>query len=197
MNGQELVMVAKPRGSANWAVGTLLGAIAGLVLALNQAGLLPHPSAISSTPLSLPTTANTPQDIAEPVVELPRIAGRPHGPRFGTLVHATLLRVPFDADRAICGCRGVAGPDARRFRGRNRCGDRRGRGRDALSADDPGGERGARLPARSSAAGQARRRRHDGRNRGPGVRSTSAPTGSAAWVVVDFKTDADLGAAPE
>jgi ATP-dependent exoDNAse (exonuclease V) beta subunit len=32
------------------------------------------------------------------VVEMPRAAGRPYGPRFGTLVHATLATVDLDAD---------------------------------------------------------------------------------------------------
>jgi ATP-dependent exoDNAse (exonuclease V) beta subunit len=32
------------------------------------------------------------------VVDLPRVAGRPFGPRFGSLVHATLATVPLDAD---------------------------------------------------------------------------------------------------
>ena len=34
------------------------------------------------------------------VVELPRVASRPFGPRFGTLVHTTLATVPLDADEA-------------------------------------------------------------------------------------------------
>ncbi len=33
------------------------------------------------------------------VQQMPRAPGRPYGPRFGTLVHATLLRVPFGAGR--------------------------------------------------------------------------------------------------
>ena len=34
------------------------------------------------------------------VVDLPRVDGRPFGPRFGTLVHTTLATVPLDADEA-------------------------------------------------------------------------------------------------
>jgi hypothetical protein len=34
------------------------------------------------------------------VIDVPRVAGRPFGPRFGTLVHTTLATVPLDADEA-------------------------------------------------------------------------------------------------
>jgi ATP-dependent helicase/nuclease subunit A len=34
------------------------------------------------------------------VVDVPRVIGRPFGPRFGTLVHTTLATVPLDADEA-------------------------------------------------------------------------------------------------
>jgi len=34
------------------------------------------------------------------VVDVPRVAGRPFGPRFGTLVHTTLATVPLDADES-------------------------------------------------------------------------------------------------
>ena len=44
------------------------------------------------------------------VVELPRVASRPFGPRFGTLVHTTLATVPLDADegtvRAVAATQG-------------------------------------------------------------------------------------------
>ena len=39
-------------------------------------------------------------DIRIEVVDVPRVTGRPFGPRFGTLVHATLATVPLDADEA-------------------------------------------------------------------------------------------------
>ena len=32
---------------------------------------------------------------------MPRVTGRPFGPRFGTLVHTTLATVPLDADESI------------------------------------------------------------------------------------------------
>ena len=35
------------------------------------------------------------------VVDVPRVAGRPFGPLFGTLVHTTLATVPLDADESI------------------------------------------------------------------------------------------------
>jgi len=42
------------------------------------------------------------EDVAVEVVETPRDPARPHGPRFGTLVHLAMLRVDFDAsDDAI------------------------------------------------------------------------------------------------
>ena len=43
-------------------------------------------------------------DLAEvriDVVDVPRVIGRPFGPRFGTLVHTTLATVPLDADESI------------------------------------------------------------------------------------------------
>jgi ATP-dependent exoDNAse (exonuclease V) beta subunit len=44
------------------------------------------------------------------IVELPRVASRPFGPRFGTLVHTTLATVPLDADdrtvRAVAATQG-------------------------------------------------------------------------------------------
>ena len=43
-------------------------------------------------------------DLAEAridVVDVPRVIGRPFGPRFGTLVHTTLATVPLDADESI------------------------------------------------------------------------------------------------
>ena len=39
-----------------------------------------------------------PQAAAIEVVDVPRVSGRPFGPRFGTLVHTTLATVPLDAD---------------------------------------------------------------------------------------------------
>jgi ATP-dependent exoDNAse (exonuclease V) beta subunit len=45
------------------------------------------------------------------VIDLARSAGRPYGPRFGTLVHATLATVPLDADEAAI--RAVARTQAR------------------------------------------------------------------------------------
>ena len=45
------------------------------------------------------------------VIDLPRVPGRPFGPRFGTLVHATLATVGLDADDAIV--RRVAATQAR------------------------------------------------------------------------------------
>jgi len=40
-------------------------------------------------------------DVAIDVVDVPRVAGRPFGPRFGTLVHTTLATVTLDADGRI------------------------------------------------------------------------------------------------
>ena len=40
-------------------------------------------------------------DIRIDVVDVPRVTGRPFGPRFGTLVHTTLATVPLDADESI------------------------------------------------------------------------------------------------
>ena len=40
-------------------------------------------------------------DLRIDVVDVPRVIGRPFGPRFGTLVHTTLATVPLDADESI------------------------------------------------------------------------------------------------
>ena len=40
-------------------------------------------------------------DVRIDVVDVPRVIGRPFGPRFGTLVHTTLATVPLDADESI------------------------------------------------------------------------------------------------
>ena len=40
-------------------------------------------------------------DVRIDVVDVPRVAGRPFGPLFGTLVHTTLATVPLDADESI------------------------------------------------------------------------------------------------
>jgi ATP-dependent exoDNAse (exonuclease V) beta subunit len=40
-------------------------------------------------------------DVRIDVVDVPRVAGRPFGPLFGTLVHSTLATVPLEADESI------------------------------------------------------------------------------------------------
>jgi hypothetical protein len=42
-----------------------------------------------------------PFDPAIEMIDVSRVAGRPFGPRFGTLVHTTLATVPLDADEGI------------------------------------------------------------------------------------------------
>ena len=132
------------------------------------------------------------------VVELPRVASRPFGPRFGTLVHTTLATVPLDADEGDGSARrGHAGADPAGVRSRSgRGGLCRRRSRDrgaAASAVRPGPRRECRRTLLSRAAadlagsGRHADRRHDR----PGVRGrqhrrgpswscwTSRPT--ASW----------------
>jgi ATP-dependent exoDNAse (exonuclease V) beta subunit len=47
----------------------------------------------------LPLIDHTGIDIE--IIDVPRVIGRPFGPRFGTLVHTTLATVPLDADEAM------------------------------------------------------------------------------------------------
>jgi ATP-dependent exoDNAse (exonuclease V) beta subunit len=59
------------------------------------------PSIVSQTATDLSRDRTLPtrtEDVRIEVVDLPRAAGRPFGPRFGSLVHATLATVALDAD---------------------------------------------------------------------------------------------------
>ncbi len=125
------------------------------------------------------------------VVELPRQAGRPHGIRFGTLVHATLLRVPFDADRAAIAA--AAAFQARML----------GASADEIDAAASAVETALRSPLMIQAATAAR----DCRREAPllvkledgvtmeGIADLAfveRANGQRRWVVVDFKTAAGL-----
>jgi ATP-dependent exoDNAse (exonuclease V) beta subunit len=126
------------------------------------------------------------------IEEMPRDPSRPHGTRFGTLVHWTLLRTPFGASRQHI-------EEIARSMGR------------MLGA--AGGEVAAAVPAivnalaspllsRAAAAARCRREcallvRLDDGTLVEGIADLAfeQSDGSAArWVVVDFKTDADLTA---
>ena len=138
-----------------------------------------------------------------------RAAARPHGLRFGTLVHAILSRVALDADAAaIAEAARFFAQDARRGR---RGGDGRVRGRDGRDRallDESRGRRRPGAPARVRAGAEAperpRSKARDGvRFEGvtvegvtvEGVVDLAFPervAGGERWVVVDFKTDADI-----
>ena len=60
-------------------------------------GLVVHTATDLARDRSLPQHS---ADVPIEVIDLPRVAGRPFGPRFGSLVHASLATVAFDADRA-------------------------------------------------------------------------------------------------
>ncbi|MFI5352268.1 MAG: UvrD-helicase domain-containing protein [Candidatus Binatales bacterium] len=125
------------------------------------------------------------------VLQLPRVAGRPHGPRFGTLVHATLLRVPFDADRGAIAA--AAALQARML----------GASAHEIDAATGAVETALRSPLMIQAASAA----PDCRREAPllvklddgvtmeGIADLAfveRANGQRRWVVVDFKTDADL-----
>ena len=63
-----------------------------------------QPSIVSRTVTQIAADRDTPlfepEQIAIEVVDVPRIADRPFGRNFGTLVHTTLATVPLDADEA-------------------------------------------------------------------------------------------------
>ena len=147
------------------------------------------PGIVSHTATDLARDRTLPQragDVPIVVIDLPRVAGRPFGPRFGSLVHATLATVALDADadavlqiarthaRVLLADDGevAAAAEAVTRRARApalRTGPRRERGRPLR----------ARVPAPLARARRIARRGH-GRRR---VRRGDALT------VMDFKTD--------
>ncbi len=125
------------------------------------------------------------------IEELPRTAGRPHGPRFGTLVHATLLRAPFGADHEAIAA--AAAFQARML----------GASAAEIAAAIDAVETALHAPLMIQAASAV----PDCRRESPILaRLESGVTiegiadltfverrdGRRRWVVVDFKTDADL-----
>jgi ATP-dependent exoDNAse (exonuclease V) beta subunit len=124
------------------------------------------------------------------VEAIPRAAGRPHGERFGALVHATLLRAPFSADETRLGRIAAA---TGRMLGATAEEVRAAASAAAAALKSP-------LFARAAAAPECRRefgltmRRDDGRVV-EGVADLAFAENSDAgrrWTVVDFKTDVDI-----
>jgi ATP-dependent exoDNAse (exonuclease V) beta subunit len=115
---------------------------------------------------------------------------RPHGTRFGTLVHAILARVPFDADAAI----------VNKYAATN--GRLVGAPAEETAAASAAVSAALRHPLiqRAAAAAEVRRetplslRRDDGSLVEGVVDLAFREVGAngASWTVVDFKTDADL-----
>ncbi len=67
--------------------------------AMLAAGMAPRINVATATELALAAPAAGPQHAeAIAIEETRRDPGRPHGKRFGTLVHLTMLRAPLDAD---------------------------------------------------------------------------------------------------
>jgi ATP-dependent helicase/nuclease subunit A len=120
-----------------------------------------------------------------------RAESRPHGPRFGTLVHAMLSRVALDADAAAVA--DAAGFFARMI-GASRL-------ESTAACEAVAAALGSPLMKAAAAAGPALRREcsllirlEDGRTV-EGVVDLAFPErrgGDETWVVADFKTDADL-----
>ncbi len=67
--------------------------------AMLAAGMTPRMNVVTATQLALEAPVDGPK-FAEAIAieETRRSIGRPHGKRFGTLVHLTMLRAPIDAD---------------------------------------------------------------------------------------------------
>ncbi|HMD05694.1 MAG TPA: PD-(D/E)XK nuclease family protein, partial [Candidatus Binatus sp.] len=67
--------------------------------AMLASGMTPRMNVATATELALAAPADGPPSADTIAIEeTRRDRGRPHGKRFGTLVHLTMLRVPFDAD---------------------------------------------------------------------------------------------------
>jgi ATP-dependent helicase/nuclease subunit A len=67
--------------------------------AMLEAGTTPRLNVATATELALAVPADGPASTeAIAIEETSRQSGRPHGKRFGTLVHLTMLRAPIDAD---------------------------------------------------------------------------------------------------
>ncbi|HKN13690.1 MAG TPA: UvrD-helicase domain-containing protein [Candidatus Binatus sp.] len=72
--------------------------------AMLVAGTTPRISVVTATELALAAPADGPASgEAIAIEETRRDGGRPHGKRFGTLVHLMMLRAPFDADARALG----------------------------------------------------------------------------------------------
>src|SRR5258708_21093268 len=67
-------------------------------------GMTPRMNVATATELALAAPTDGPAS-AETIAieETRRDRGRPHGKRFGTLVHLTMLRAPIDADARVIG----------------------------------------------------------------------------------------------
>jgi ATP-dependent helicase/nuclease subunit A len=126
------------------------------------------------------------------IEEVPRDAARPHGARFGTLVHSTMLRAPFDASEGQI--RRTAAIVGRML---------------GAAAGEVDAAAAAVAAALGAAAIKIARDAPDVRRECPlllrlddgtiveGVADLaylSGRNGTPCWTVVDFKTDVDLGA---
>ncbi len=135
------------------------------------AGTTPRMNVATATELALVAPADGPAS-AETIAieETRRDKGRPHGKRFGTLVHLTMLRTSFDADAGAIGkiassaAKMIGAPDDEIAA--------------AVNAVTAALKSSLMLRAKAAADGdarmsiddQARRRHRSRRNRGPGVR---------------------------
>jgi ATP-dependent exoDNAse (exonuclease V) beta subunit len=138
--------------------------------------------------------AKPPPDLAEGVqirvVEIARAVARPHGPRFGALVHATLSRVTLDAGREEVAA--IAGFFARTL----------GASGDELAAavEASAGALASPLLRLAAAAPQLRRESSlavtlDDGTLVEGITDLAFVEGEGAarrWTVVDFKTDLEI-----
>ncbi len=138
--------------------------------AMLAAGTTPRINVATATELALAAPADGPAS-AETIAieETRRDRGRPHGKRFGSLVHLTMLRAPFDADARVIGK--IAASGAKMIGASDdeigAAADCRRRGAQ-ISADAARAAR-ADCDARMSADDPARRRHRSRGDRGPRV----------------------------
>jgi len=161
--------------------------------AMLAAGMAPTINVATATELALAASAAGPaHSEAIAIEETRRDRGRPHGKRFGTLVHLTMLRAPLDADAQAIGkvaasaAKMIGAPDEEA----------------AAAAYAVEAALKAPLMGRAKAADTVMRecpltvRLEDG-TAVEGIADLAFAEnadGGAVWTVVDFKTDVDVAA---
>jgi ATP-dependent helicase/nuclease subunit A len=159
--------------------------------AMLEAGAAPSMRVATATERATGPGSQLPDAGEVTLIEIPRTAGRPHGARFGTLVHATLARVALDADDAQIAV-------TARFFGRTL-----GAPETEVAAAIETVARALRTPLMRRAAAAAELRRESplaiALEDGVLVEGVAdlafietGADGQRFWTVVDYKTDAEL-----